>query len=113
MASIDSRVGSIWIKKKKVIAASATETVDTAVFATMQALKYIIVVYNESEDKRKYVEMGIIKDGADIKSSTHGIIVGGASITIAESVAAGLFSLKITNNNSFVITSSLAKLLLT
>lgn len=93
------------------VPASATVTADTILMADFQALKYMITGFNQSEQKRKYIEDAILKTSSTtIKSTRSGIITDGVSMTITETVASGTLTLDITNNESFTLTVQLARI---
>lgn len=108
---ISKSTGGIWLKRQGFkIAAAATITVDIVPVSVFQSLKYIIVGYNIVENKRKHLEISIIKDGAGFKSQARGIINSGISMDVDELLSGSNMVLDITNNNAFEIKVDFAKL---
>jgi hypothetical protein len=109
MTFISGFGSSVWKLKSGVISGSSSLVIDTSLAAASHYLKYIIVIYNDSEGKTKSFEYTVLNNGGVLKSTVHDKI-GVFNISIDEQVVSGSIEVEITNNETHTANYKLAVL---
>jgi hypothetical protein len=87
------------------VATTATEDIDTIVLSGLCSVKYLICVFNSSEDKYCSFELhGTRKSGSSVEDTLYAKIGDPLDFTVEFVVVGSDAVLRITNNETFTIT---------
>lgn len=107
------QTGVIWEQDVVEVPAGNTEIIDSSIFANFRSIKYIFSAYNVSQDLSQMYEVSAVRKSNDVKDHVSGRLGEGISLKVEVVVDTGNVLLKVTNNETFLVTINYAKLIFT
>lgn len=101
-----------WQKVSGTVSSSTTDVVDQIALADLQGIKYLLCYWNDVEDKRKMMELSVVKKTASLKDTVFGKIGDNLNVSVSFGISGANLQLSITNSEAFDVDFQLARLIL-
>lgn len=105
-------VNGAWTKHTESINASSTKVIESITLTNNHSFDYVITLFNDVEGKAKRYYLTALKDGAIIRDTVYSRLGSLTDISINAAAVGGNLELELTNNNTFGLSISYARLIL-
>lgn len=109
---VDQFLVGAWNKLTDTVLASSSKNIDSVDFADFHGLDYIIVLYNDTEEVGRKIQVSAIREGAIIKDEVSGRSGSLSNVQVSINTVGSVANLEIVNNNIYDLSVSFAKLIL-
>lgn len=103
---------AVWEKTTNFVNGSSSKTIDTVALADFKAIKYVITFYNVANSATRSFEMNIVNENGTLKDSIKSKLGSSISYSINAVISGSDMTLQVSNNESYRIDATLAKLVL-
>ena len=112
MPGISASIGSIWIKLTSEIAASTGAIVDETPSSDFHSIDYILTFWNDSQNKTKTLNIKLTNRNGTLKKSVYAKNGDNINYDLTFTLSTGNVIMTLTNNETYAINISIAKLIL-
>lgn len=102
-----------WVKVSGSVSPSTTNIVDIQALADMQGLRYMLCYWNDANDKRRLLDISVVKKTGSLKDIVYGKIGDSLDVAVDFGISGSDLQMSITNNEAFPVDFQLARLILT
>jgi hypothetical protein len=100
---------NVWERFSGTVTASTSSNVDTIALTNFNSVKYIISLYNSTNNEVKQLEIGVANHTTSVKDTLYGKVKGSLDIDINSNLVGSNFELEFINNETFDIDYTIAK----
>lgn len=102
----------VWVRFTDIVNSDTTKIIDTLALSSFTAIKYLISIREQTNNKTTMVEMNLKNENGSLQDTIYGKLSGSIDFGISAISNSGNMELVLINNESIQVSISAAKVVL-